>query len=85
MSNVAVNTKVVASDSAYKSCQLQLCIEKLSLVKVYAQFSMGIVHIKRMIICNSEYKCNQCVQQCKRKSVYCNSAYTKCHAYKNGQ
>ena len=51
-----MNTKVVASDSAYKSCQLQLCVQKLSLVKVYAQFSMGIVHMKRMIIYNVDIK-----------------------------
>ena len=35
---VAVNTTVVVSDSAYKSCQLQLCIQKLPLAIVYSQF-----------------------------------------------
>ena len=52
MSNVAVNTKVVVSDSAYKSCQLQLCIQKLSLAIVYAQFFNG----------NSTYEMNDYVQ-----------------------
>ena len=71
-SNATVNTKVVASNSAYKSCPLQSFKQKLSLAIVHTQFFNG----------NSTYEINdyfiqkilvtivdQELQQCRQKVI----------------